>query len=692
MNSTISFIAILIAIVSNVYSQAPQFCGTSELYNKLVKDNPAILIKRQSLEQNIKSYIKSKPSQKTLAQTYTLPIVFHILHNYGTENISDAQVYDQVSILNRDFRKLNADTINIAAEFKPLAADCEIEFRLAQKDAYGNCTNGIERIATKETYKGDYNSQLVIDANQWPSSKYLNVWVVAEIHIGVSAAGYAYYPGSTDNLHEGIVIINSFVGSIGTSTPFKSRVLTHEVGHYLNLPHVWGHDQVGVTCGDDGVADTPITKGWQSCPTNASATKICDTSIAENYQNYMEYSYCDIMFTKGQALHMQATLNSTIADRNNLWQVANLTSTGVNNAPVLCMADFTTSATSVCENGSVTFSDVSWNGISTIWNWSFPGASPSNGTTPSVVVTYPTAGQYNVSLTVSNGTGSVSITKTSLINVNANQAKYAIPFTEGFESVGGFPNSDWMVVNPDNSYSWTISNSAAFSGSKSVWVDNYFNDSARVDELIGPSFDLTGMASPKLFYKIAYAQIDAQSNDRLKVMVSTNCGISWAARQIKSGIKLKSVEPETSAFVPVSNGQWRPDSVSLLPYSSSKNLLIKFQFANVSGNNIYIDDINVKGTGLTSISNEWEDNINFSIYPNPIHDRSMISFNLINKANVSVNLIDILGKEVCNVLSTQQLHAGEYNYPFNNIGMEQGIYLVKLVVDDKLFVQKLIVH
>ncbi|MBK7182529.1 MAG: hypothetical protein IPH89_06110 [Bacteroidetes bacterium] len=111
------------------------------------------------------------------------------------------------------------------------------------------------------------------------------------------AAGYAYLPGTTA-AEDGIMILNSYIGSIGTGNIQKSHALTHEIGHYLNLNHTWGGtNNPGVDCsGDDNVSDTPKTEGWTSC----NLTGATCTSTLDNVQNFMEYSYCSTMFTVGQ--------------------------------------------------------------------------------------------------------------------------------------------------------------------------------------------------------------------------------------------------------------------------------------------------------------------------------------------------------------------------------------------------------
>jgi len=194
--------------------------------------------------------------------TYTLPVVFHIIHQYGSENISDEQVFDAMRVLNEDFNKENPDWDNVVSQFLPLVADVDIEFKLAKKDPQGNCTKGITRTVSALTNVGDQSMKNLI---QWPRNKYLNVWVCAYAD---GAAGYTLTPGGAAlyAAADGIVMQHTYVGAIGTGSVSRSRALTHEVGHWINLEHTWGGSNTpGLTSNcstDDGVSDTPNTIGW----------------------------------------------------------------------------------------------------------------------------------------------------------------------------------------------------------------------------------------------------------------------------------------------------------------------------------------------------------------------------------------------------------------------------------------------
>jgi len=237
-------------------------CGHNEALEEVFLLHPELkdAYEAHELLQNSANVTKGEK-----AGSYTIPVVFHILHQYGSENITDAQVYDAMRVINEEFNAADPDSVDVVPQFKSLIGNGNIEFKLAALDPLGNCTNGIEHIYTHETNVGDSYSKL----NQWNRSRYLNIWVVRIVG-AAGAAAYAIKPSGTDgNAYylDGIVSNHTYVGSTGTSSAFNEATLTHEIGHYLSLSHVWGNtNDPGVTCGDDGMNDTPQTQGHTSCP------------------------------------------------------------------------------------------------------------------------------------------------------------------------------------------------------------------------------------------------------------------------------------------------------------------------------------------------------------------------------------------------------------------------------------------
>ncbi|MBS1636321.1 MAG: T9SS type A sorting domain-containing protein [Bacteroidetes bacterium] len=273
-------------IFSTAVAQQEKHCGTDQALQQIFAKYPELKAQHEQTVANMYQQIYSnqlaaKTATTVVEDTLYIPIVFHIIHQYGAEDISDAQVIDEVSILNRDYMKHNADTTAIIAPYVSVAARTRIQFRLANLDPQGNCTNGIEHIYSHMTNNADDFSKL----SGWPQNKYLNVWVVKTIG-SAGVAGYAFYPSAIGSPFmigvDGVLILSDYIGSIGTGTAFTSRALTHEIGHYLGLPHTWGDtNNPGVACGDEGIYDTPMTKGHSSCTLYDA---VCDiTNMGKKY-------------------------------------------------------------------------------------------------------------------------------------------------------------------------------------------------------------------------------------------------------------------------------------------------------------------------------------------------------------------------------------------------------------------------
>ncbi len=667
-------------------------CGTDVEMHKVFAEHPELKAEFEAREailaaQDAAIFRTGNPTvQGGGPPTYIVPIVFHIIHDYGYENISDAQVIDAVEILNEDFRKNNGDTTAIVAGFQGIAADALIEFRLANIDPSGNCTNGIDRVASYETYIGDDGSKL----NYWPRNKYLNVWVVREIESG--AAGYAYLPGTAPSATvDGIIILSTYVGSIGTGNPGTSRALTHEIGHFLNLQHVWGNtNNPGVACGNDGVTDTPVTEGWTTC--NLTSNDVCNPGVDENVQNFMEYSYCTRMYSAGQRTRMHNALTSPSGQRNGLPLAANLTATGVNNnPPIACApkADFIPfDKIFCCEGATVNFTSQAYNGQPSSWSWTFPGGTPatSNDSTPTIV--YNTAGTYAVTLIVSNAAGTNSVTRAGHVNVSSSTATYGfIQYVESFENSGTF-TADYTVINPQGN-GWARVTNAAATGSASVKLINTSSMYGTADEFITPSIDMSAINSPVFTFKIAQRQRSSGDMDRLRVYTSTNCGQTWIQRYSKTGTPLSTGTATTSSTWAPTSSEWRTETVNINAIANNSNVRFKFTFDSGGGNSIYLDDINI--LGVVGIDAPDAGIQQFGVYPNPIQDNSIVSFSLDDAQNVSLQLFDMSGRMVLDMYNGD-LAAGQHQFPIQTAEkLTSGMYFVRLTTaEGRMVTQKLI--
>ena len=354
----------------------------------------------------------------------------------------------------------------------------------------------------------------------------MNVWVCAY----ANGHWLTYRPGAADFFPtgDGIVLQHTYTGSIGTSSPGRSRTLTHETGHWLNLKHTWGDSNdpaLPENCSDDdSVSDTPNTIGWTSCVLSGISCGSLD-----NVENYMEYSYCSKMFTTDRKHRMIAALNSAVPPSGATFGLRVFERDGVGSTPTLCMAEFTSQIQELCAGGTVDFSDVSYNNV-TSRTWSFQGGTPSTSTDPFPTVTYTVPGTYTVTLDVTDGTTNLSVTTTDLITVLSNPGA-AVPFAEGFESMSTLSGSTWTVNDPDNNNAFQLTSAAAFSGTNSVRLLNTASMATQLDEFHSEPFDMSNASDILITFRYAYAQRNTTNDDRLRLYVSNNCGDSWSLRK-----------------------------------------------------------------------------------------------------------------------------------------------------------------
>jgi PKD repeat protein len=671
-------------------------CGNFNATQALEASHPELVQQRIDYDKALTDAVKERQkSPMTSSQVYIIPIVFHILHVNGPENITDAQIFAQVAKMNTDWRKLNADTSTIVPSFVALAADVHIEFRLAQLDPNGNCTNGIDRIYTHKTYNADESCKL----NQWPRDKYMNVWVVNSIGTTPGVAGYALYPSSVATFgypYDGVVMLYSVCNG-------ASRVLTHEIAHCFSLQHTFGDTNTpGVTCADDLVDDTPITKGHPNvCPLNDST---CTAGVIENVQNYMEYATCPVMFTIGQRDRMQAALNSTIAQRNNLWINSNLAATGTDGAvyPVCTpVPDFYVNHNTVCPGSTVTFTKNIQAGTpvgTPATKWTFAGGTPSTSTSTSAtqIVTYNTPGAYDVKLWVQNASGQDSLVKTSYIFVSAPYAQVSPGImTENCDNSAQY-YSRWRTEDLDNNMrTWWLTSTASYSGSQSVVMNGYYNYVNDVDNLYSPSFDLSYVTGATINFRCAAATkatTAADMNEKLRVLVSKDCGATWLqCGAVLSGASLINNGFHPEEFIPNSASQWAYITRSITPSYVTSSTQFKFEFTSGNQtNDIYIDDINISGTvGVTESPLE---ETSVSLYPNPSNQSSTLSYHLNVKADTKIEMIDVLGKKIMEVNNLNQAE-GDYTVQLSkqDLHLYNGIYFVKISVNNNTITKKLII-
>ena len=381
-------LSLVIVVLLNVFFANAQQrnCGTMQHLDEIRQRDPGVDNRMDVENLDIKHWISNNTSSsKSMPNIITIPVVVHVIYKNSSQNISDAQIFSQIDILNEDFRMNNSDASSIPSAFAGAAADCEIEFCLAVRDPNGNVTTGITRTYTTTSSFSGYTSMIYSSTggqDAWNTSDYLNIWVC---NLASGLLGFATFPGGNSST-DGVVCDYAYFGNTGTATsPYDlGRTATHEVGHWLNLYHIWGDSY----CGNDYVSDTPKhEESNYGCPSYPHASSCSGTgSSGEMFMNYMDYTNdaCMFMFSTGQKNRMRATLNGS---RSSL-----LSSLGcqVVYPPIILSSTTTNLSCSLANDGSINLSAIGGvSPLSYVW---------SNGSTTQDISNL-SSGYYNVTVT-----------------------------------------------------------------------------------------------------------------------------------------------------------------------------------------------------------------------------------------------------------------------------------------------------
>jgi hypothetical protein len=279
-------------------------CASMEVLAEQLAADPGMSQRLAAIEAQTRNFVANPALNRTNA-VVTIPVVVHVVYNTSAQNVPQSQIDAQIRVLNEDYAKLNADVANTPSIYAGLAANTNIQFVLAQRDPSGNPTTGVVRKQTKtRSFSSNdfvkYSSKGGSDA--WPRDKYLNLWLC---NLGQGLLGYAQFPGGAPAT-DGVVCLYSSVPGGSATNYNKGRTATHEVGHWLNLRHIWGD----ATCGNDLVSDTPTQQTSNGgCP---AFPHITCSNQGDMSMNYMDYTYdgCMYMFTTGQSTRMNALFAS----------------------------------------------------------------------------------------------------------------------------------------------------------------------------------------------------------------------------------------------------------------------------------------------------------------------------------------------------------------------------------------------
>lgn len=292
-------------------------CAAMDVHRRLLTESESYRVARDELE-NLTIQLGSRLGP-IAAEVKRVTVVVHVVSVAGAQKVTDEQVASQIAVLNKDYRARNSDIGTVPGAFADLVGDAGVEFVLADTDPAGKPTAGITRTTTAVTaFDADdaVKSAATGGADPWPTDRFLNLWVC---QLGGGLLGYAQFPGGP-TATDGVVITRTAFGTSGTAqAPFdKGRTATHEIGHYLNLFHIWGDDGTGCN-GSDEVDDTPNQGGSNSGTPTYPHVTCGNCPHGDVFMDFMDYTddAAMVMFTKGQVARMTACLAGA---RKSLWE------------------------------------------------------------------------------------------------------------------------------------------------------------------------------------------------------------------------------------------------------------------------------------------------------------------------------------------------------------------------------------
>jgi hypothetical protein len=303
--------AVLLILISHYQLLAQQSCTSYNYKQQELLNDPSLQHEVNTIENFVRQKLSSRAANTAGKPQggnviVKIPIVVHILYNQPEENMSDERVYSQIRVLNENFRRLNADTVNTPNAFKSIAADCEIEFELAISDPQRRNTTGIIRKYTPvKMWNADDKMKFSAETGNdaWDAKNYLNIWVC---NMG-RVAGYSSFPGGPA-AKDGIVIAFNVFGINNKAGYEMGKTAVHEAGHWMGLRHIWGDSY----CGNDMIDDTPSQSTFTSgCPSGIRQS--CSNGVnGDMYMNYMDLTLdaCTNLFTEGQKERMRASFET----------------------------------------------------------------------------------------------------------------------------------------------------------------------------------------------------------------------------------------------------------------------------------------------------------------------------------------------------------------------------------------------
>lgn len=630
------FFTITLFFVSVIFVSAQNFipCATDQTYQQAVIKNPELLKIEKTANEQVRLQLPLLNFNKK-STIKIIPVVFHVIHENGIENISQAQIMDEIRIMNEDYRKKVGT--NGGTNTDALAADMEIEFRLAQYDPNGNKHDGINRIYSTLAENADDNTKAL---SYWNSSRYFNIWVVKSIknntgQTGVTVLGYAQFPyqQSSQPTTDGIIVCYNQLGIIGSGMATQSgRTLTHEAGHWLGLYHPFQPDGGQTTgCGTstitssncnatgDQVCDTPpVSTSTSGCPTTQNSCHNDSPDLNDLVKDYMDYAdgNCMNLFTTGQKNRVYAISFAGSNYRGNISSTSNLNTTGID-----------------------------------------------------------ATGNYTT--------------------VTASTKK--APYSYGFENATSLTSDGWIINNfntPANG--WQLNTAVSQNGTRSMYMHNFTNSIVPVNSRDGfqsPEIDLTTVANPYVNFYYAYSQKNTANTDIFNLTITNNFGMydtSIFYHVGGSGLETTPNSPVATEFAPAAS-EWKQVSINLSAYKNFTHARFRFELINRRGNNIYVDNFSVTNGSILGLNELVKSEIKFNVQPNPMNENATISFELKQNQQVKIILFDMMGREVITA-EDAQLIAGSHHININKNNLKSGMYFIRFESGENVFNHKLLIN
>ena len=720
-----------------VRAQAP--CMTDEMYREAVKQYPQILEYEKQFNaqaQALKNGGIPAGMKPTLSPSDTtwfdMPIVVHIVHDYGNEYLADNVIYEAVKYWSKVFTLENtSDTSAVIPPFKQYVGNPRIRIHLATIDPNGKPTKGVVHTHSYLTTNADDQAKI----GQWPQNKYMNFWFINTFGASASgAAAYAYLPAMAQfrPYYDGVIGLYDYINYY--------MAIPHEIGHELNLQHVWGNNNnPDVACGDDQVDDTPPTKGHMpsGCSPAALYDTVCATGYLEHYtdisggdsianypdttnaQNIMDYTYCQKMFTIGQSSRMRDALTSTTAGRNNLMSASNLLSTGAL-APVpdlLPVADFSVergsgSATDkhtaflALGAGSFNFRNRSWNDTVDAVDWQFSNGAlfPTSTNINGASNTFAQPGWVTISLAAHANSGSDTITNDHAVYVADTVTTPGLGFYHSFWDENSISN--WPMYNYfENQYKWSFFSGASADGDNGcIRYRSFDTTNKRVatplgdyDDFFTQAFDLSQPVTGNTYLNFKAAAASGPNSmgavgDSLEIDVSNNGGVNWIKIYGAKRGTLVNNGTKSTEFIPNATTTWTSRGVQIPAANQKRQTYFRFRYwPGSKGNNFYMDDVRIEGFPA-EVADLMHTEGALKIVPNPAANGCNIVFHSGNSGTAAIQVKDITGRVI---------YTGSNNYAPNTTVQEPigrditpiaGIYFVSVTVDGTTSTDKLVVY